>query len=316
MAETQSTGASLPANQDDFRKIKKITQPIARALVELEIYRYADLARLTPARLADLLRGKNVPFISAQRIEREDWIGQASALMDLHEAGAPAGESTKKTAGPAASAGSGSWRELAHFVVTFGNRVSSDGTPQLKTIAFSQADQDMEWDGVASGEDLVRWMVHQAGLPGGESPARARPETPTVIEPRSAQPPGASRAQKEGSGLLAVSDLWVSQVKQAGQGQRQIRIDAKIDIPTEARVFQAGPTVFMVNVFLVNTQTNGSIFIETPTVRLSQYDLPYSFQHDFPVPPPGRYQLYLIAGLPSAGIAPIMQQGPLVRVEG
>lgn len=316
----------LEPDRDDFLRIKRITRPVARALYEQEIDRFSDLANLTPGILADLLRMKKVRFVSAQLIERQDWIGQARVLAKQQEqVAAPetiaaqddppgdnqAQDSQKKPARE-------SWKELAHFDVSFGNRILADGKSCLKTIVFSQADQGREWDGIANGEELIQWMLDHANLPAAESPGPAtgapasgkRPEKLPQIEPQEEV-----EQQIEESGLLTLSNLWISQVDHIDPPRRMIRVEADIDVLPEAAFLLAAPTSFMISIFLVNTQTNRSIFIETPSVTVSQYDLPYAFQHDFTVPPPGRYQLFVMVGLPSAR-APILQQGPVVRVEG
>ncbi len=330
MAESEANGAMLPANLDDFRKIKKITQPVARALYELEIRRYADLAALTPGILADLLRAKNVPFVSAQRIEREDWIGQARLLVEKQAENAALAEQVAPVAGadpsqdapclenqPARPARH-DWRELADFFVSFGEQISADGKAKRKTKAhFSQGDLPFERDGIATGE-LIQWMLSQAGLTAAESPelgtdtpaSPVKPETPPMVEAHAE-----IHKQEEEPGLLTVSNLWVSQANQPSPSQRMVRVEADVNVSAEAAIFLTEPISFMISIYLVNTQTNGSIFIETSTITMSQGELPYAFKHDFPVPPPGRYQLYLLAGLPSAGKAPILQQGPIVRVE-
>jgi hypothetical protein len=316
----------LEPNRDDFRKIKRITRPMACALYEQEINRFSDLASLTPEKLAELLNKKNVKFVSAQLIEKQDWIGQARVLAKQQEqAAAPEAHSAladpqgySQAQDPPNKNARESWNELAHFDVSFGNRIKGDGKPCLKTIVFSQADQDYEWDGIANGEELVRWMLDRANLP------TAKPPEPGIAPPASLkqperfpeiEPQDETGRRKKAAGLLTISNLWVSQVKQAESAQRMIRVEADIDLPPEAAALLIGPTSFTISIFLVNSQTNRSIFIEPPSITVSQYDLPYAFQHDFPVPPPGRYQLFVMAGLPSAR-APILQQGPVVRVEG
>jgi len=87
--ETGEPPAALPAPQggaDDLKRINGIGQSIDKALNENGIFHYWQIAALTPPNLVWLdhhlrLRG---------RIEREDWIGQAKALLaegDLAEPG-------------------------------------------------------------------------------------------------------------------------------------------------------------------------------------------------------------------------------------
>jgi hypothetical protein len=187
----------------------------------------------------------------------------------------------------------------------------------LKTKAhFSQGDIPFERDGIATNE-LVDWMLRQANL----TVVEEKPQDRSFAEAPESRSGHADDSNPEEALPLIVSNLWVSQVNRlASSGmqttERMIRVEADVDISPEAVVYLTGPAPFMLTIHLVNTQTNGSIFIETPSVTLSQEMLPYAFQHDFPVPLPGRYQLYLEAGHPSAEKSPILQQGPIVRVEG
>ncbi len=67
---------------DDLKRIKGIGPAIEKTLNRLGIYRFDQLAALSPAevnRVAGELRGFH------SRIEREDWVGQAGLLMEAHD---------------------------------------------------------------------------------------------------------------------------------------------------------------------------------------------------------------------------------------
>ncbi len=73
--------AALTANDaepDDFTQINGIGPRYAQALVEAGITRFEQLAAQTPETLAELL----APYarVRAERINDNDWIGQASQL--------------------------------------------------------------------------------------------------------------------------------------------------------------------------------------------------------------------------------------------
>jgi predicted flap endonuclease-1-like 5' DNA nuclease len=66
---------------DDLRRINGLGQSIERALNENGIFHYRQIAVLTPANLVWLDRHLRLKG----RIEREDWIGQAKALLAADE---------------------------------------------------------------------------------------------------------------------------------------------------------------------------------------------------------------------------------------
>jgi hypothetical protein len=326
MDDLDPGGSVLPDHRDNFKKIKKITQPVASALYELGLNRYADLARLTSAQLADMLQVKKVRFVSAELIEREDWVGQA---RDLASQAAQTEELTLSNPDleaepvqedqdvPAAStqsdpptrASAADWHELGDFFVSFGETSGPGGEKVYKTkVNHSQSGQDMKWDGIVS-EALVEWMLDHCSPPLTAHSGASVEELPQ---------PG-SEAEEP----LEVTDVWVAPVDPADlpprqAAQRMIRVEANINLAEEElrEGLLAWPASFAVSIYLVNTQTGEAVFIDTPAVEAFPDALPYAFQQDFIVPPPGRYQLYLLARLTPPGSGVALRSGPIVRVEG
>lgn len=77
--------ANLPseATRDDLTRIKGIAASVAARLNQAGITRYEQLAEKKPAQVARMLSG--LIGFSANRIAREDWIGQAARLAALAE---------------------------------------------------------------------------------------------------------------------------------------------------------------------------------------------------------------------------------------
>jgi hypothetical protein len=317
MEHPHANDDNLADSQDDFRQIKGIGETIDRALHDLGIHRFSDLARYTPDTLANALHDK-VSFISPQRIEKDGWIPQAKTLsgsadtQPLPQPDAPGLQnwgSTGNSHKPQKKKNPSGWRELADFFVSFGES-SDTGEPRLKTRAhYSQADQLMEWDGIATTE-LLQWMVTQGSLPLGQTQAAASPPPPQESQPVDEigdNPP------------LAISNLWVSQVDLAAHAhesapERRIRVDASIGYAQDESLLALPNAAVSIDIFLVNLETNQSIFIENPAFSLTPEPEAHDFQYDFPVPPPGRYQLYLLARYSPHKKKIALQQGPVVRV--
>ncbi|MEO0565203.1 MAG: helix-hairpin-helix domain-containing protein [Chloroflexota bacterium] len=75
-SETVSPSAKEPVSSDALTEINGIGPTFERALNEIGIYTYAQLAEQDPQDLATRLDARGV---TAERIERDEWIEQAKA---------------------------------------------------------------------------------------------------------------------------------------------------------------------------------------------------------------------------------------------
>jgi hypothetical protein len=312
---------------DDWQQIKGIGPSIAQALLYLGFNCYGDLADYTPERLADLLKSE-LPSISAQRIERDDWLGQAQALAQSNEANLPAStgmESDQDRSAPPQTGGGHDqqWREVADFFVSFGYARDPDGTEHLQTkVHHSQEDIFERWEGVATGQ-LLRWMLQQADL--GEA-VEQPVEAPAVADEIPAGPeagPAANAGEPVAAeaAFLELADLWISEVRTP---VTMPGFPSPTLLQAEGRLSLSGPAAptliehklpFTIEFYLLDPQTDQSRLVTTYSGRLRPGVLSYDIQQHFPVPPAGRYQLYLVARLLPPGAAVTHVQGPVIRVD-
>ena len=348
MNELHQTSHSSADNKDDLQQIKGIGPSIARALKKAGISRYADLASFTPESLTEHLKAE-IPSISPQRIERDNWLGQAQALTQgeegqetvppeaadavipsadidtAHGSQTPGKESSQVEAGQTPSPSvedrntekppRDSWRELADYFVSFGYTIGLEGEERLQTKAHhSQKDTLEQWDGVAT-EQLLKWMLNQADLPVPPE-IKVQAEEDKLVESSPPEPTDDEAA------FLELSDLWVTEVTMSeAVGVRRsgtlLRAEGRLNVsgPTAARLTDE-QMPFSVELFLNDIQTNLSTLVATHTGNLSPGRLVYEFEQNFPAPPTvGRYQLYVVARLLPPGEAATYVQGPLIRVE-
>lgn len=320
-----SNGKSNPG--DDLKKIKGVGQSIEKALNDLGISRFSDLAKLTPEELVRLLKPK-VAFVSIHRIESNDWIGQAQELAreeigrvsfqpDTNESILSEVEISDDVGKePPAPSHPVAWQELADFFVSFGLNISPEGEEQIQTkIHHSQADKSAQWDGFAI-DQLVEWMVDQANLTPSirtESPDKyiSTSELSLAKEPEEGQP----------DAQIYVTDLWVSEARipitMSGQGSPpRLKAVSKLIIEGSAALeLTRDETPFTVEYFLVDTQTHKTELVATRRERLVPDTLTYDIEQDFPIPQPGRHQLYVVARLSPPAILATHVQGPVIRVE-
>jgi hypothetical protein len=343
MAKLNQPADKLPASRDDLQQIKGIGPFTAVALNNLGIYRFSDLVNFTPESLADLLKTMTAS-ISPQRIERDNWLGQARALTqrpqepsspqpETDEADQPLLESQVEAAEPLAPqaldqaeteesplpfierkernrATRENWRELADFFVSFGYTLDEEGRERLETkVIHYQVDQSDQWEGVATSQ-LLNWMLRQANLPLlAELETEVEAETPATPAPLTEET------------VLELAELWVSEVKMPALADGQQAVEM---LRAESRLNLTGPAAnnlaadqlpFRFEIYLVNTETHHSQLIASQEGQLTPGVLSYEVQQDFPLPAIGRYQLYLIASVLPPGDAVVHLQGPVIRIE-
>ncbi len=311
-----------PIRRDDLQKIKGIGRVAAQALYSLGINTYEELARYTPASLADLLIGK-VSATTLRSIARDNWPEQARSLV-LGGAASASGQekrghtarikaSSTKESGKGKSLSQGTWRELADFYVSFGYSTDSQGAEHLKTrVRHSQANNLNQWEGIATDE-LIQWMLKQANLP---EPPKGSSTAITAAAPQL----GPGRASSPEETMIALSDVWVTEVKvpvtASSREASYLRVECRLVLQDPDAVNLTYYRVpFSVDLYLVDTATNETKLIDTYNDRLSPGDQDYHITQDIAIPQAGRYQLFLFARLlpPAMGAAHL--QGPVVRIE-
>lgn len=316
------------ADKDDFQQIKGIGPVTAQALYDIGIYRFTDLVSYTSldriAGLVEMLES-DVKFISKERIIQEDWHSQAKKLtisLNRKELSKPTVDKFLTTIPkmqehpnqkPSTEEDDIEWRELADFFVSFGEEIGSSGEARFKTkVHHSQTDKFDQWYGIAI-DQLIKWMMEETNL----TPQKVDKE---IVE---ATPLVESFQLKtvDNKTHILLTDLWVYQIELQTlvNGKLQtglVRVDSSFNISGPDAVNLTYERIpFIVEVYIVNTQSNQSELVATERGQLSPEDLKYDIKHEFPVPPHGRYQLYVLGRLLLPTIEAANLQGPIIRVE-
>jgi hypothetical protein len=304
---------------DNLRDIKGIGKSIAEALNKFGIWDFADLAKSNPDQLMDMLKGR-LPQIALQKASPESWIEQARSLVEEERSSelAARDETASTSLDPTShppetpSTTRKGWREIADFFISFGYEDDESGKESLMTKAhYSQADKQMQWPGLVTGE-LLQWLREQAPLPLETGSGNL-----TRVEG------AALAAQEETGGAIQVvlSNLWVSEVQAPASGSpgaqtSLLKVSSNLSLSgPDSESYVQDRLEYAVDVLLVNTKNNQANLVSTYSSRMRPAELVYQVQQTFPVPTPGRYELYLIARMP-APVEPITYlQGPLIRVE-
>ena len=292
---------NLPGDWDNFERISGIGDGIARQLHNSGIHRFSELALFTPQELAE--RVKDIVTIApVQRIENDNWIGQAREL---------AKKKLKPFAPKQLPPGE---HELANFLVIFIETTNPEGETALKTIVnHEQTTQSKDWDRIAT-DDLIKWMLDTADLPGHPAAQKDRPassERHVFLVPED---------ELEEEIELTLTDLWVSQAMAEEQAdapnpQKFVRVEGKLSIEgTDAHGLTYELVPFNIKFNLINMEGDRLNIVATYKGHLEPDKLMYEFQQDFPVPERGRYRLNLTARLLFPFTAEAQIQGPILRV--
>jgi hypothetical protein len=161
MGNKRSRHASdSPAKGDNFKLIAGISSGVEMRLHKAGILTYAQLAALPLEDLLTIVAG--YPGINAERITKQNWIGQARdlALKSEPAADQPAGKKRSK-----------SNQEYATFDTEL--RLDRDNNILQTHVLHVQSGTEEEWDGWQE-EKLVRFISQFARLPIEETPVQSR----------------------------------------------------------------------------------------------------------------------------------------------
>ena len=213
MARHDDHAAPTPADQpgDDFRQIAGIGAAIERRLHEAGIRTYADLAARSPDELATSL--SDVAGLSATRIVKQNWIGQASQMAGPADAPLPSEPS----------------QHYASFHIEL--LLDVDDSVRRTKVHHHQSDTDAAWPGWDEDRLLAVLREHMPQLasqpdtePAGAPPhtaALSEPETPSPTEPETAvsadlQPDTESPPMPLPSSALRVESFGLTREGQRG----------------------------------------------------------------------------------------------------
>jgi hypothetical protein len=300
MNKRHSAPDDLPGDRDDFELINGIGEGIAKGLYRSGIHRFSELALFTAQELAERIR-EVISIAPAQRIENDDWIGQARELARrklilVKPKLLPRGQ-----------------KELANFLVIFEEITDSEGKVKIQTVInHEQSNQSERWNEIAT-DALIQWMLAKADLPG-----QAPQETPAVIGERHVFLVPEDELEEEIE--LTLTDLWVSQAATAAQPSdlsfpKLVHVEGKLNIEgVDAHSLTYELVPFHIKVHLAALEGNLTSVVATFKGQLEPDTLNYTFQQDFPVPERGRYRLSLTARLLFPFTAEAEIQGPILRV--
>jgi hypothetical protein len=184
---------------DDFGQIEGIAPWVAELLRTCGMREFTAIADLSPEALATALRERAFVELTAERIERENWLGQARRL------GAAADPSTQsRSVEPEVRRAAGGMRrddgqQVAGFSLFFDAVRDEEGNEVWQTRVYhEESGQEVALPGIESGP-WTSWILSHA-LPkvGRRGPPGETPLDPSFVHHLMVRIMGAQLAQGEG----------------------------------------------------------------------------------------------------------------------
>jgi hypothetical protein len=172
--------ASVARDDDDFGRIEGIEPWIADLLRKCGVGQFTALAGLSPDTLATALRERAFVEFTTERIEREDWLGQARRFSGAADLSTEPGTSGPG-AGPAAEGtGEVGGQQAGGFSLFFDAVRTEEGEEAWQTRVYhEESGQEVVLQGI-DPEPWASWILSHAlpevgrrGAPPGETPPGA-----------------------------------------------------------------------------------------------------------------------------------------------
>ncbi len=160
MASEQLRSPALPAGADDFKLIHGIGPGIANRLYNAGINRFEELAARTPDEIAAIVA--DIAGMSAERIVKQDWIGQAHEFSNQ-----PAAEQ------PTAEHDSSVRQHYATFTIEL--LLDEHNNVRRTRAVHVQSGMKTTWAGWDQ-EQVSTFLIEQSGLAGEPSEAAIEPQ--------------------------------------------------------------------------------------------------------------------------------------------
>lgn len=271
---------------DDFMQIRGVGKRNQHRLNEAGIYTFEQLAQQTPAELAALLN--DAANITAERIEKQDWTGQARRLAAARTA---LDKETLEFAG-----------ESQHYATFTAELLLGENNLVRRTrMIHVQTQTEEAWAGWQSGR-LEQFIVEHADI----APKMRAPELSSV-EPTKVEPQPGPRAVTDLPLVLSAMDIGPLDQALTDETQEIIRrayseIEFTVHRDKLTGVAQTATPVW-VNIFACNLNTAQAFSLAEKRIELEPARHHYSTRLEFDLPSPGKYWVLGSVILPEANVS-------------
>jgi len=309
---------NIETSEDDvpiaLTDINGIGPTYAKALSKIPIRDLDDLAQYTPDSLSDALHKLGVN-VSAKRIKRENWIGQAKnglGQLDNNEQ-TPTERETGTHQEPEESHTQSKWQQHAGFYVFFDYETGEDGeqvwqTRVWQTRAYhNESGEEETFPGVGPAP-WVNWILKKAELLDVADLAPAEPEIAVSREDIEAE------AQEEAR--IDILDVQLSKSSpSSGVPEKKLMAEVRFQISgVKAETITADRIPFQVEVRVLDLESRATNLVATGQSQLEPQKFEYTSPQEFPFPELGRYEIRSRVFLLPSDETIASHKGPIFKV--
>ncbi len=166
MTAQENVAASVDDERDDLETIKGVGPAFADALNIIGIRRFADLAQYTPDQLSTALLEQASARVPPERIEADNWIGQARELARrVNTERRPPEERAEVAKEPEEAPPELAWRQHAGFSLFFDYLTDEHGERAWQTRVYhDESGEEALFPGTETAL-WVNWILERAKLP-------------------------------------------------------------------------------------------------------------------------------------------------------
>ncbi len=303
--------ATLSESQyDDLESISGIGPTFARALNQIGINQFSDLTRYSPQQLSIALANQANVKVSADRIETNDWIGQAKMLSQsaIEKVVRPSkSDNAKPVAKSAPRVGSREKNRHQHagFSLFFDYLVPEEGSKVWQTYLYhEESGEEAKLDGTETAV-WAEWIVKQAQIP--DETQEVLPEEEPVSEITPADHSQAAHVKVIDVKTVSASELsadeFMIEVQLAVDGDGALSVvNQQIPFQIEIQTFD------LLNNQIVN-------FVEIGQRQLQPDQLNYTVPIKLPMPDVGRYELQTVVYVHEPAEMIAYHTGPILNIK-
>ncbi|MFQ5855166.1 MAG: hypothetical protein ACE5LU_05940, partial [Anaerolineae bacterium] len=302
----------------------------AEALYKIGVRRFADLAQYTPDQLSRALREQSGVKVPPERIEANNWIGQARELAqqantearlleDVEEevADKMSVEEVETAKDPEAVSSPPKWRQYAGFSLFFDCVTDGHEEQVWQTRVYhDETGEEMVFSGVDTAA-WVNWILEQAELRATVEPTPAETEVQTepasTTEAEVAVPPAPVTPY---DAWIEVLDVEVSDIEPwPGFPAKRLVVETRFRVSgPQAETLTVDCIPVRIEVHTVDLEGGASHLVACEQDQLQPQVFEYTSQQEFPMPDLGRHELHSIVILLPPGGTMAYHRGPIIKV--
>lgn len=319
MENNKNSTAEAGEHPDDLEIIDGIGPVYSEALHQIGVHRFADLAQWTPLDLLRTLHEETGTHVRFERIESDNWIGQAQMLADQAEHDAEPAELGAASAEDGVQPGNDpDWRQQASFSLTFDSAASENGERRWRTRAYhDECNEEVSFSGV-DPMSWVDWILDRAQLPRTEQTEPSEPQE-ALAEPI---PPGPitgswSRSVAQETARLEIGHVELSEVaREPGERDKKLVADVEFELlRTDAETLVNDLLPTRVEAHMVDLDTLQAHLVAAVEHQLQSETPEATCRLEFAMPEVGRYQLNtIVLSLPPADVMYAHARGPTINI--